>query len=991
MLNSNIVLPSVNFRRLFILVAFAALTSVNGIAQTTLYFEQFNTNGKGVDGTTFDTTGVTTWSIDVSQSVTMAPGDYFKVVSGVFESYNTDAVGTTLATSCVWTSSVVNISGYTNVTLSADLSSISSNSTSGVQAYYSINGGAYISFGSKIGNGALVPANIAGLSGSTVQIKVAHWGTSTTPKYQHDNVKVVGTPPACTVPSVQASSLVFSNVTTSGMDLSWTNGNGTNVLVVAKQSTSTLTDPTVGTSYTANVTFGSGSQIGTGNYVVYNGTGNSVSVAGLLSGVTYNFAIYAYNLAGNCYNVTELSGTQATLNICTPPTTQATNILFSGVTTSSMNVSWTNGNGNAVLVVAKLSTSTITDPTLLSSYTANAVFGLGSQIGTGNYVVYNGTGNTVAVTGLSPNLTYNFAVYTYFSGTNCYNLVELSGTQSTVVVASPYEMDVVNGLTINTCSGVFRDAGGTGGYTNNENYTVTFCSGTGTPLSFDFSGTTAFFDIDCTGDTLFAYDGTSATGTPIAILTWLDDATQTVYSSQMQLATKSTCVTFKWKSDGSCVDAGWEAAISCAPVPVCSGNPGAADIFAQATEICNTTNYCGNTGVYYGEDTPFNIIGGGACPVPDDAIFGGTIENNSWLKFQALAPTATLTFVVTGSGSCTGIQVGIYEFNAATSLFTLKSPCSMTDGNNTGTFSVTASSLTIGNIYYIMIDGSTGSDCDYSLSINTGVAVANAGADKNLTCNIFSTTLNATSTLSTGTWSVVSGSGTFSNINSPTSTVSGLAPGVNTFRWTTTTSLCGIIYDDITVNTLNCPLPIELVYFDGKCNGENINIKWQTASEKNNGYFVVEKADAELNFKPIAKINGSGNSTEIKTYEITDYDVWGKTMYYKLTQTDMNGHTEVAGQISVNTKDCKLTNDFEIKGLINPFENEIQFDIVLSATCLTNCKLINDKGQLIKESSAYYSEGLHKINWSSEEIKPGIYFLRTTTLNKSVTNRIIKL
>jgi hypothetical protein len=45
---------------------------------------------------------------------------------------------------------------------------------------------------------------------------------------------------------------------------------------------------------------------------------------------------------------------------------------------------------------------------------ANSVFGLGTDLGGGNYVVFRAVGNTVTVTGLTPGTTYYAAVYGYF-------------------------------------------------------------------------------------------------------------------------------------------------------------------------------------------------------------------------------------------------------------------------------------------------------------------------------------------------------------------------------------------------------------------------------------------------------------------------------------------------------------------------------------------------------------------------------------------------
>ena len=87
---------------------------------------------------------------------------------------------------------------------------------------------------------------------------------------------------ACSAPSTQASSLTFSDQASTSQTLSWTRGNGNNVMVVAKAGSSS-SDPTNGTSYTANAAYGSGNACG-GGYVVYNGTGTSVNVSGLTQG-----------------------------------------------------------------------------------------------------------------------------------------------------------------------------------------------------------------------------------------------------------------------------------------------------------------------------------------------------------------------------------------------------------------------------------------------------------------------------------------------------------------------------------------------------------------------------------------------------------------------------------------------------------------------------------------------------------------------------------
>ncbi|MBW4891691.1 cadherin-like beta sandwich domain-containing protein [Mucilaginibacter sp. HMF5004] len=98
-------------------------------------------------------------------------------------------------------------------------------------------------------------------------------------------------------PTVQASNLVFTNLTSTSATLSWTNGNGTARVVFLKAtSTTTIQAPAANTTYNPNTAYGSGSQISTsGFYCVYNGAGSSVNITGLASNVTYTAEVIEYN------------------------------------------------------------------------------------------------------------------------------------------------------------------------------------------------------------------------------------------------------------------------------------------------------------------------------------------------------------------------------------------------------------------------------------------------------------------------------------------------------------------------------------------------------------------------------------------------------------------------------------------------------------------------------------------------------------------------
>ncbi|MES2279444.1 MAG: MBG domain-containing protein [Bacteroidota bacterium] len=137
-------------------------------------------------------------------------------------------------------------------------------------------------------------------------------------------------------PTTQATSLTFTNTTTTGTTAGWTNGNGTSRAVFITAATTGSPAPVDGTAYTANAAFSSGTQIGTtGWYCIYNGTGTSVDVTGLTAGTTYRIMAVEYNGTGSnvAYLTTAGTDNPKNISIINPVTLTATGTLAAVNTT----------------------------------------------------------------------------------------------------------------------------------------------------------------------------------------------------------------------------------------------------------------------------------------------------------------------------------------------------------------------------------------------------------------------------------------------------------------------------------------------------------------------------------------------------------------------------------------------------------------------------------------------------------------------------------
>lgn len=212
-------------------------------------------------------------------------------------------------------------------------------------------------------------------------------------------------------PATQSSDLTFSSSsadnTTFSVTVNWTKGNGARRLMLVREGTPVNASPMDGTSYTANATFGSGSEIGSGNFVVYDGTGNSVTVSGLTNKVYY-FKVFEYNgrYGDNDVNIVYQPG-DATGNpraFAAEPTARPTAITFSEIVATSMKGTFPAANATGYLVLRKTGSAPTEVPQ--DGVTYSGTFGQST-------VVHNGSENVFVSTGLTAATTYYYALFAY--------------------------------------------------------------------------------------------------------------------------------------------------------------------------------------------------------------------------------------------------------------------------------------------------------------------------------------------------------------------------------------------------------------------------------------------------------------------------------------------------------------------------------------------------------------------------------------------------
>ena len=100
------------------------------------------------------------------------------------------------------------------------------------------------------------------------------------------------------------------------------------------------------------------------------------------------------------------------------PSLNSSNMRFNGMGSTNMKVKWDKGNGNFRLLIAKAGSPVDAFPLDGVDYSGDANFGMGDEIGSGNYVVYQGMGDSVDLSSLDPNQIYHFRIFDYNKNSN---------------------------------------------------------------------------------------------------------------------------------------------------------------------------------------------------------------------------------------------------------------------------------------------------------------------------------------------------------------------------------------------------------------------------------------------------------------------------------------------------------------------------------------------------------------------------------------------
>ncbi len=181
-------------------------------------------------------------------------------------------------------------------------------------------------------------------------------------------------------------------------------------------------------------------------------------------------------------------------------------------------------------------------------------------------------------------------------------------------------------------------------------------------------------------------------------------------------------------------------------------------------------------------------------------------------------------------------------------------------------------------------------------------------------------------------------------------------------------------------------LPIELLNFTGELAKDGNLLRWTTAMEVENDYFVVEHStDAEF-FRDLGQVQGVINSTTPNSYEYLHEFPKKGIHFYRLRQVDLDGNATYSHIIALRSN-----REFPAGIQPNPVTSILTLNYVSSEENVLTLSIFDGTGKLLRTETPAITEGRNLLDYDVSDLAEGMYFLQIQHGENITTERFIKL
>jgi hypothetical protein len=111
----------------------------------------------------------------------------------------------------------------------------------------------------------------------------------------------------------------------------------------------------------------------------------------------------------------------------------------------------------------------------------------------------------------------------------------------------------------------------------------------------------------------------------------------------------------------------------------------------------------------------------------------------------------------------------------------------------------------------------------------------------------------------------------------------------------------------VSATTLCALLPITLLRFDAEARAADVELRWATASETDNAFFLVVRSRDQADWEVVGRASGAGTTHMLHEYRLVDSAPLEGVSYYRLRQVDTDGTSWTSPSVAVDFVGSRLT------------------------------------------------------------------------------------
>lgn len=252
------------------------------------------------------------------------------------------------------------------------------------------------------------------------------------------------------------------------------------------------------------------------------------------------------------------------------------------------------------------------------------------------------------------------------------------------------------------------------------------------------------------------------------------------------------------------------------------------------------------------------------------------------------------------------------------------------------------------------------------------------------------------STAGTGTGSPVLVGGLYQYVAALPSFIADSSTHMNQYRFVVAStdpnlsdSNCSFIASTILIVLVdNCSwvLDTKLNPFKGIVHNNQGQLQWFTHNEQS-PFFEIERSTDKINYQKIGTVGGTALPGQGASYGFTDPSVIAGPTYYRIKV--------IEGTRAQYTKVVLLSNaqiGFLIHSLINPFSNNISFELETPEDGIANISVIDAYGRTVKWFKKPVTKGLNNVRLTElNSLTKSLYTLRVQMNNEVINKPVVRM